>query len=160
MLLQFGDQQPYPSSLLVLAEISAPAAISNSTATAWPWPAATISAVDLQHSWLQHPTACSRFVSVLPVVGLGGDVGAGRDEQLDHARVSMKCCKHECSPPATELASASDSMSAIALGAWPYPSSSLAATSAPAAMSSSIRRECPPPAASMSAVRPRLGKIH
>jgi hypothetical protein len=44
------------------------------------------------------------------------DVGAGRDEQLDHARVSITRCQHECSPPATELAGASDGMPAIALG--------------------------------------------
>jgi hypothetical protein len=82
------------------------------------------------------------------------DVGAGRDEQLDHALVSITRCQHKCSPPATELASASDGMPAISLGAWPYPS--LAAPSTLAAMSCSTGLECPPPAASVSAVRPRL----
>ena len=100
---------PYPPS--DLAAMSAPAAMSNSTTRAWPWHTAIVSAVTLQHSRLQHPTARCRFVSALPGVARGCqllDVGAGRDEQLDHARVSITRCQHECSPPATELAGAPD----------------------------------------------------
>jgi hypothetical protein len=87
---------PYP--WLVLAATSAPAAMSTSTTCVWPWYPAIMSAVTLQHSRLQHPTgACCRFVSVLPDVARGCqllDVGAGRDEQLDHALVSITRCQH------------------------------------------------------------------
>jgi hypothetical protein len=77
----------------------------------------------------------------MPLVACCSDVGAGGDEQLDHACVTEVRRPRERRPPATE--------SALTDGAWTFHAAQAhplfvwAATSAPAAMISSTTRKCP-----------------
>ena len=76
----------------------------------------------------------------MPLVACCSDVGAGGDEQLDHAHVASICRTHERRPPAAQQPASTSECIAL-FGARPYPEASSALTSAEAVTSMSMTRK-------------------